>query len=1138
MPEKIKEDIDTKSKGQIVFSPEIDNTNEVTYEIKRSRAGLIPISSIDLLDEVEMKDYLHRLLSISGTPEDFELNKIQKAHLTRNSKAGLEQVRLTHRALFKEIQLRNKTTLIAKPIRFFNSIRKVRQVYDYLRKLSQTKARKSEELNYKEIDLMLGSDWRVQDYDLPAIDALPTKDERDVFYNFDTLYRQVIINLADHVGLLPASESHHHNWPGGLLRHSLEVAEVAFKYSKTWDLPPIGLNDYEAKRKPRWQYAAWIIGLLHDIGKSITDMMVICEDAEGKTHRWNPMLSSLNKFCVDHKIVRYFVDMNDASRYMNSAGRFKRHEGVASALLDKMLTPEARHFLTSSPDPAYGLYEQISTILSGKHGDNYLMRALDEGERLSVHLSFKKIHSHFHFNNRNASVPEMLMRTLPSMVGSKTFMSHVFVVSGYVLLRYPEALHQLQQVVINKSPETKSILHYSPMEMAKQLRTSNYIKNVSNNNFLPQFAPTEAKIKNDTVSYERTSGFFAVIILEHPTMLFEQNAVPKSSTGVLRLSEDSALEFIGDDEVVEHTVETVVPENVNKDNSMSSDLDPDNKLKVIGRVTEKKAPEGSDNVLAGKNHEINKAELEFARRSGDAINSTEHAIERPMPDAAIKQADKKTDKKTKDRHAADVQIKIPVGNIDIFGLDGPVAVLEADREYDPIDVLKGVTSDSHSESNAPLATTNDNVDTIVDTVSDSDYMNNEAYQYAEMMVNDDDHHQDTSSDEIGNYINNGNDADQYAQMMANTDSQRDMPHQEATSDDVSDHIGDANESYQSTEISQPADALLPSKASGEGNDAPVVTNSIESTVIKFQEWVKINPSNKVALRSRTIPALVFNTPFFNTNGLEFNNNDWATTGDHVERKSEKSVKFKISFVEKVLGRDDAALSCEAKIENSLDNHDNNKALLQLLVSKLKGSEQLEAKFNSGRVPIPLYSSAINSINVRDADILATGLEIRRDTRFVYINTELLCLTGSNETLKPVINKNVLSENKIDKPKNKPEVKVVAKQISINVQMPKLSECTFTATQMDSKDKGAYMWLSNGVANNGIIKVSDNDLNKDGTVVLSKDTFTTCVLNALNNTNKTIIQSLSHDKLNLITNNLWLNIAKDKNAVQVKYIRSS
>ena len=74
------------------------------------------------------------------------------------------------------------------------------------------------------------------------------------------------------VGDLPASENHHHSRPGGLYRHSLEVALQAleeFAGTTITERRADGTVDSfeNARNKPRWQYATFIAALCHDLGK-------------------------------------------------------------------------------------------------------------------------------------------------------------------------------------------------------------------------------------------------------------------------------------------------------------------------------------------------------------------------------------------------------------------------------------------------------------------------------------------------------------------------------------------------------------------------------------------------------------------------------------------------------------------------------------------------------------------------------------------------------------------------------------------------------------------------------------------------------------------------------------------------------
>ena len=74
------------------------------------------------------------------------------------------------------------------------------------------------------------------------------------------------------MGDLPASAAHHHAEPGGLYRHSVEVALKAleeFEGNMKMEQRPDGSVDSfrSSRNRSRWQYATFIASLCHDLGK-------------------------------------------------------------------------------------------------------------------------------------------------------------------------------------------------------------------------------------------------------------------------------------------------------------------------------------------------------------------------------------------------------------------------------------------------------------------------------------------------------------------------------------------------------------------------------------------------------------------------------------------------------------------------------------------------------------------------------------------------------------------------------------------------------------------------------------------------------------------------------------------------------
>jgi hypothetical protein len=86
------------------------------------------------------------------------------------------------------------------------------------------------------------------------------------------LAERLLEGFAVTVGDLPASAAHHHAEPGGLYRHSLEVALKAleeFEGNMKMERRPDGSVDgfRSSRNRSRRQYATFTAALCHDLGK-------------------------------------------------------------------------------------------------------------------------------------------------------------------------------------------------------------------------------------------------------------------------------------------------------------------------------------------------------------------------------------------------------------------------------------------------------------------------------------------------------------------------------------------------------------------------------------------------------------------------------------------------------------------------------------------------------------------------------------------------------------------------------------------------------------------------------------------------------------------------------------------------------
>lgn len=112
---------------------------------------------------------------------------------------------------------------------------------------------------------------------------------------FDKLYRTPLERYAALVQQLPASESHHHAYHGGMLDHGLEIVAYALRLRQSYLLPAGTTPEDQAAQAEAWTAATAYAALLHDIGKIAVDLHI--EHADGSIwHPWHGPLEHPYRF--------------------------------------------------------------------------------------------------------------------------------------------------------------------------------------------------------------------------------------------------------------------------------------------------------------------------------------------------------------------------------------------------------------------------------------------------------------------------------------------------------------------------------------------------------------------------------------------------------------------------------------------------------------------------------------------------------------------------------------------------------------------------------------------------------------------------------------------------------------------------
>ncbi|HDR9188837.1 TPA: TraI domain-containing protein [Burkholderia vietnamiensis] len=182
----------------------------------------------------------------------------------------------------------------------------------------------------------------------------------------------LIQQLAEFVQLLPASESHHHAQPGGLLIHLFEVARSALHFREGYRLPLGASPEDQMQHGARCSYAVLAAALLHDIGKPLADLNI--EIVSGTTARpWVPLAGSMNGQGGEW----YRVDFPEPAQR-----DYGEHARLSIVLLQRLVPSASLAWLAEYPP----VIDELAAYLSGDAGakDGALAKIVGEADRRSV----------------------------------------------------------------------------------------------------------------------------------------------------------------------------------------------------------------------------------------------------------------------------------------------------------------------------------------------------------------------------------------------------------------------------------------------------------------------------------------------------------------------------------------------------------------------------------------------------------------------------------------------------------------------------------------------------------------------------------------------------------------------------------
>lgn len=161
---------------------------------------------------------------------------------------------------------------------------------------------------------------------------------------FATLYLAPLERYTELVQQFPASENHHHAYPGGMLDHGLEIVAYALKLRQSHLLPAGVTPEAQAAQAEAWTAGTAYAALLHDIGKIAVDLDV--EHVDGSVwHPWHGPLRKPYRF-----------------RYRKER-EYRLHSAATGLLYTRLLDRDIFDWLSGYPD----LWAALLYVLAGQY---------------------------------------------------------------------------------------------------------------------------------------------------------------------------------------------------------------------------------------------------------------------------------------------------------------------------------------------------------------------------------------------------------------------------------------------------------------------------------------------------------------------------------------------------------------------------------------------------------------------------------------------------------------------------------------------------------------------------------------------------------------------------------------------------
>lgn len=220
----------------------------------------------------------------------------------------------------------------------------------------------------------------------------------------------LLLKYAEFVQQLPASESHHHAHPGGLLDHTLEVAAIALRISASLEMPLHTATEDRKKLAPVWRYGLLVAAILHDVGKPLTNLIVnMYESPESKDPiRWHPDAG-------DMLSIPQYQWYNVSFHQVNPD--YTAHERLGWSLFNVIVPIHARNWIATTDQR---LVEALRQYLTGTDVEPF-SKVLKQADSESTANNLRCGSKIRFASAKRQPIRELLMENLREMLDNQAF---------------------------------------------------------------------------------------------------------------------------------------------------------------------------------------------------------------------------------------------------------------------------------------------------------------------------------------------------------------------------------------------------------------------------------------------------------------------------------------------------------------------------------------------------------------------------------------------------------------------------------------------------------------------------------------------------------------------------------------------